>query len=100
MTPNEVLTLQALKLKSDNDSYNPKTVDLFLNADAEETKQHYRNLCAMIPVELFDEFERFSHLLDLSKRELLTLAVEEIIIKTRNVFDQVKPFENQDKKAS
>jgi hypothetical protein len=94
MTPHEVLTLQALKLKSENDAYNPNFTDALLNVDSEDTKKHYRNLCALIPADLFDDFEKYSHVLDLSKREFLTLAVREIISKTKAVLVEVKPFEN------
>lgn len=94
MTPNEVLTLKALQLKSNNSAYNPQFTDALLNVASEDTKKHYRNLCALIPVELFDEFERISHVLDLSKREFLTLAVEEIISEAKKVMQEVKPFEN------
>jgi hypothetical protein len=86
--------LKSLQLKSNNSAYNPEFTDVLLNLDSEDTKKHYRNLCALIPVELFDEFERISHVLDLSKRQLLTLAVEEIISKAKLVMQEVKPFEN------
>lgn len=94
MTPHEVLTLKALQLKSQNSAHNPEFTDALLNVANDETKKHYRNLCALIPVELFNQFESFSHLLDISKRQFLILALEEIISKTRKVFDEVKPFEN------
>lgn len=94
MTPNEVLTLKALQRKSQNSAYNPEFTDALLNVASDETKKHYRNLCALIPVELFDEFERLSRVLDLSKREFLTLAVQQIISEAEKVMQQVKPFEN------
>jgi hypothetical protein len=96
MTPSETIQLQALKLKSTVEGQFPALVDSILEnpINKEELKKEFRNVCALIHVLQFNELEKLCNLLDLSKREVISMALNDFIPKANAIVDQVNPFEH------
>lgn len=98
MTPSEIVKLQALKLKATIDGHHPQIVDSLLNSPAnqEEVKKDFRNVCALITQGQFEALESLCSLLDLSKREVINMALSEFIPMANAIISEVNPFESQD----
>lgn len=95
MTPSQVIQLQALKLKATNEGSSPSLIDGVLenpiNRDA--LKKDFRNVCALIHVKQFEQLESLCALLDLSKREVISLALNVFIPMANAIVKEVDPFE-------
>ena len=102
MTPSQIIPLQALKLKATIDGHHPQIIDSLLNnpANKEEVKKDFRNVCALISHGQFEQLESLCSLLDLSKREVIAMALGEFIPMAHALVDQVNPFEAQDAAAA
>ena len=98
MKPSEIIQLQALKLKSSIDGHHPTLIDSVIEnpANQEELKKEFRNVCALIPSIQFERLESLCSLLDLSKREVITMALNEFFVKADAIVAEVNPFENHD----
>lgn len=97
MTPSQVIQLQALKLKSTIDGHHPALLDsLIANPEnAEGLKKDFRNVCALIPSFQFEQLESLCNLLDLSKREVISMALSVFIPMANTIVGEVNPFENE-----
>jgi hypothetical protein len=97
MTPSQSIQLQALKLKSTIDGHHPNIVDALLSKpeNEEETKKDFRNVCALISHYQFDELENICSLLDLSKREVISMALSEFFPMVKAIVSEVNPFESE-----
>lgn len=98
MTPSQIIHLQALKLKSTIEGSNPSLMDAVLNnpINKEELKKDFRNVCALIHVTQFDELENLCNLLDLSKRQVISMALSDFIPMANAIVNDVNPFEHQE----
>jgi hypothetical protein len=98
MNASEIITLQALKLKSTIDGHHPTLIDALIEnpANKEELKKDFRNVCALIPSMQFERLESLCSLLDLSKREVINMALNEFFVKADAIVTEVNPFENED----
>lgn len=98
MTPSERIRLQALKLKERNHGHNPGLMDRVLDdpINKEELKKEYRNVCALIHVSQFNALETLCELLEMSKREVMNMALDEFLIQARCIMEEVAPFEHMD----
>lgn len=86
MDTREKLLLQALKLKELNTQGHTGGGDLigqFLEQD--DVKAKMKNLCAYVSPALFDEVTQIGELLDLSKRQIVEMAVIDFLAKARDV---------------
>jgi hypothetical protein len=101
MTPSQIIQLQALKLKATIDGHHPQIIDSLLNnpANKEEVKKDFRNVCALISQGQFEQLESLCSLLDLSKREVISMALGEFIPMAHAIVNGVNPFEAQDAAA-
>jgi hypothetical protein len=89
MKTSEFIQLQVLKRKReilqrvpDFDGVAPGwTVDTY------ELSGHNRNICAMIPVPLFEEIDRLSGCLSISKRRIIELALRDFAVDANKAFD-------------
>lgn len=54
-----------------------------------DTASKSRNICAMIPLSLFDEIERLSGLLKISKRAMIEMAIRDLAKNANAVLDSV-----------
>lgn len=90
METHEIFTLQALKLKKKllDDASTSEGSPAWL-LDAEPGSDNVRNICALISVPLFDEIERLSGVLSMSKRRLVELALRDLAQKANQALDGV-----------
>ena len=101
MRSNETLLLQALKLKQLGDkgfSGDGDMLELLLLQNPEAAKEKMRNICAFISPELFDDVSNVCNILSLSKRELIEMALVDVLEKAHKVIDEtgaLKAFEVQ-----
>lgn len=102
MTPSQIIQLQALKLKATNEGSYPSLIDSVLEnpANKEALKKDFRNVCALIPSLQFERLQELCLLLDLSKREVITMALNEFIPMANKIISEVDPFENVEHIAS
>lgn len=98
MTPSQVIQLQALKLKSTIDGHHPHAIDSIIAQpeNAEALKQDFRNVCALISHHQFQQLENICSLLDLSKREVITMALSDFFPKVNGIVSDINPFESED----
>ena len=98
MTPSQLIQLKALQLKASIDGHHPQMMEMLLNSpeNAEEVKKEFRNVCALISHYQFEELESICDLLDLSKREVIVMALTEFFPKVKAIVSDVNPFEAQD----
>jgi hypothetical protein len=94
MKSEEILMLQALKLKKLNTrGYDGMDLVQHLVDQNEEAKTKLRNICAFISPELFEEINSLTNLLDLSKREFVEMALQDLVAKSHAVFEQTNAME-------
>jgi hypothetical protein len=89
----ELLHLQALKLKREVTADNPdfdhgSDAPLWL-VDTYSRIAETRNICAHIPVSLFDEIERLSGLLKISKRAVIEMSLRDFAVSANQALDDV-----------
>ena len=94
MISEEILMLQALKLKKLNTrGYDGMDLVQHLVDQNEEAKTKLRNICAFISPELFEEINSLTNLLDLSKREFVEMALQDLVAKSHAVLEQTNAME-------
>ena len=94
MKSEEILMLQALKLKKLNTrGYDGMDLVQHLVDQNEEAKTKLRNICAFISPELFEEINSLTNLLDLSKREFVEMALQDLVAKSYAVLEQTNAME-------
>ena len=99
MTPSEIIKFQALKLKSTigNRPLLVATLDNIEFGDGD--KKDFRNVCSLLHVSQFDKLTELCTLLDLTKREVISMALTDFIPKAQALVDDVDPFETLDAAA-
>ena len=94
MKTSELLHLQALKFKRqvlnqtpdfEHDDQTPAWMRHEYDANGGES----RNICAMIPLSLFDEIQRLSGLLSISKRRMVEIALRDLAISSNKALGDV-----------
>lgn len=95
MKSEEVLMLQALKLKKLNSKgYDgPDLVDQLVLQNPDAAKDKLRNICAFISPELFADIDSLCGLLDMSKREFVEMALIDLVAKAHAVIEQTNATE-------
>ncbi len=94
MKSEEILMLQALKLKKLNTrGYDGMDLVQHLVDQNEEAKTKLRNICAFISPELFEEINSLTNLLDLSKREFVEMALQDLVAKSHAVLEQTSAMQ-------
>lgn len=93
MKTSELLRLQALKLKREFTQDNPDfdhgaDAPLWL-VDTYARASDTRNICAHIPLSLFDEIERLSGLLKISKRAVIETSLRDFALSANKALDDV-----------
>lgn len=98
MTPSQNIQLQALKLKATIEGSHPALIDAILEnpANKEGLKKEFRNVCALISIPQFESLESLCNLLDLSKREVISMALNDFIPRANAIVSEVNPFEHAD----
>lgn len=98
MTPSQTIQLQALKLKAMIEGSFPALIEGILEdpANKEGVKKEFRNVCALIHILQFEELEKLCSQLDLTKREIMAMALSDFIPKANAIISEVNPFEHAD----
>lgn len=94
MRTDETLLLQVLKFKQLNTRGHSLGHDLIgrMIEDQPEVKEKMRNICAFISPELFEKIENLGNFLELSKREIVEMALMDFVEKANKIVEQVDPF--------
>jgi len=91
MKTNELLTLQALKLKQLNTvghTMSGALVDRMIDSSP-EAKEKLRNICAFITPKLFEDIENLCGILDLSKRQFVEMALRDLVEKAEATLSEL-----------
>lgn len=89
MNTRETLILQALKRKEIySGSGNGAIIDTILAQNPDQADNITKNVCARIPLDLANEMDQLSALIDLNKREMITLAIVDFLQKARDTLDE------------
>ncbi len=97
MNTTDTLTLKALQLKQTIEgSGSSEMVDAVLEKHPEVTRDAMRNICAFITNELFAKVEQTCNNLSLSKRQLIEMALIDIIDKADEIMTRHNVLESID----
>ena len=81
MNTRETLILKTLQSKALQAGADNGFIDILLSQNPEQADQITKNVCARIPIELARDMEGLGALLDLNKREIITLAIRDFLEK-------------------
>ena len=80
MNTRETLVLKTLAWKQTlTGSGNADLVDRLLDQDQEKADELTKNVCARVPLQLAKDMETLGAMLDLNKREIITMAVRDFL---------------------
>ena len=89
MNSRETLILKTLQCKAlHNGADNARFVDHLLDQNPEQADAITKNVCARIPLQLAQEMETVGNMLDLNKREIITMAIVDFLEKAKGVMDE------------
>ena len=89
MNTYETLILKTLQCKALNSGAgNARFVDHLLEQNPDQADEITKNVCARIPLALAEEMESVGSLLDLNKREIITMALHDFLAKAIATLDQ------------
>jgi len=93
MNTREILVLKTLAWKQTlNGSGNGDLVDHLLEQNPEQADTLTKNVCARIPLELARDMETLGGMLDLNKREIITMALRDFLDKARDTITEFKAW--------
>jgi predicted transcriptional regulator len=89
MNTRETLVLKTLQCKAlHNGADNARFVDHLLEQNPEQADAITKNVCARIPKLLAERMEEIGSLLDLNKREMITMALIDFLEKAKATLDE------------
>jgi hypothetical protein len=91
MRSDETLLLQALKLKQLGDNGYTGDGDLVEHLalqNPEAAKEKMRNICAFISPQLFDDVNQVCSILSLSKRQIVEMALIDLMEKAHKIINE------------
>ena len=93
MNTREILVFKTLAWKQTlNGSGNGDLVDHLLEQNPEQADTLTKNVCARIPLELARDMETLGGMLDLNKREIITMALRDFLDKARDTITEFKAW--------
>jgi len=96
MNTREILILKALQFKQmcqqGHSLDSGDLVDRLLDSDPVKADELSKNVCARIPLELAKDMEAIGGLLNLNKREIITLALNDFLDKAKATLDEFEAF--------
>lgn len=93
MNTRETLILKTLSWKETlTGSGHGSTVDYLLEENPEKADEITKNVCARIPLQLAQEMETLGNMLDLNKREIITMALIDFLEKARDTLTEFKAW--------
>ena len=89
MNTRETLVFKTLAWKQTlTGSGNADLVDHLLDQDQEKADELTKNVCARVPLQLAKDMETLGGMLDLNKREIITMALNDFLDKANSVIDE------------
>ena len=73
-------------------SLNADLVDRALDENPEQADTLTKNVCARVPLQLAQDMEAVGGMLDLNKRELITMALNDFLDKARDTITEFKAW--------
>ena len=67
-------------------------VDHFLEENPEKADEMTENVCARIPLQMAKDMEAVGGMLDLNKREIITMALNDFLDKARDTLTEFKAW--------
>ena len=93
MNTRETLVFKTLAWKQTlNGSGNGDLVDHLLEQNPEQADTLTKNVCARVPLELARDMETLGGMLDLNKREIITMALNDFLDKARDTLTEFKAW--------
>ena len=93
MNTRETLVFKTLSWKQTlTGSGNAYLVDHLLEQDQEKADELTKNVCARIPLQLAKDMETLGGMLDLNKREIITMALNDFLDKARDTLTEFKAW--------
>lgn len=95
MNSREILILRTLQFKelhTQGHSLGGDLVDQFLESENGHREELFKNVCAKLPLELVEEIENLSSMLQLNKREMITMALNDFLKKARDIIEEFDAF--------
>jgi hypothetical protein len=93
MNTRETLILKTLTWKQGlSGSVSGGFVDRLLDENPEKADEITKNVCARIPLELAKEMESVGDMLDLNKREIITMALNDFLQKAKDTLTEFKAW--------
>lgn len=91
MNSRETLILKALQFKqlhTNGHDMPGQFLDHLLEQHPEKADELTKNVCARIPLQLAQEMETLGGMLELNKREIITMALHDFLDKAKSVIDE------------
>jgi hypothetical protein len=91
MNSREILILKTLQFKQLHvygNTLGGDIIDTVLDQNPEKADELTKNVCARVPLQLAQEMEQVGDMLDLNKREIITMALNDFMDKARAVMDE------------
>ena len=93
MNTRETLIFKTLAWKQTlNGSGHGDLVDHLLEQNPEQADTLTKNVCARVPLELARDMETLGGMLDLNKREIITMALHDFLDKARDTLTECKAW--------
>lgn len=73
-------------------SLNADLVDRALDENPEQADALTKNVCARVPLQLAQDMEAVGGMLDLNKREIITMALNDFLDKARDTLTEFKAW--------
>ena len=100
MNSRDTLVLKALQFKAlHSGSDKGNVVDALLEQFPERAEELTKNVCARIPKPLAERMENMGKLLDLNKREMITLALVDFLDKADATLDEFDAYPKDEEAA-
>ena len=96
MNTRETLILKTLQSKALQAGADNGLIDVLLSQNPEQADQLTKNVCARIPIELARDMEGLGALLDLNKREIITLAIRDFLEKAEQTLTEFDAWPKED----
>jgi len=93
MNTRETLVLKTLLWKQTiTGSGHADLVDHLFDQDPQRAEELTKNVCARVPIQLANDMETVGGMLDLNKREIITLALNDFLAKARDTITEFKAW--------
>lgn len=97
MNTRETLILKTLTWKQGLSGSVPGGfVDRLLDENPEKADEITKNVCARIPLELAKEMETLGDMLELNKREIITMALNDFLAKAKDTLTEFNAWPGEE----